>query len=260
VEFAMVDLLQQVGLNKYEAEAYATLLRYGPLTGYELGKRSEVPLSRSYEILERLASKGLALMQPGDPPRYVAELPEQFLARTRAATSATLDALAHALANAGPSAVPEGFWVVRGQEHILAHANTCIARAERALAIQIAPAQRMLVAEALAQARARGCRILPPPIDTGAHTDDAAALLLVIDDREAMVGTLTPADRAQAVVSTNPAFVATLGRAVEPRRLVAPAHPAEPATSREPQPLSWLDWEQHKQRRLLNVQPDNRIA
>src|SRR5690242_3289871 len=71
MELAMVDLLQQVGLNKYEAEAYAALLQHGPLTGYELVKRSEVPLSRSYEILERLASKGLALVQPGDPQRLM---------------------------------------------------------------------------------------------------------------------------------------------------------------------------------------------
>jgi hypothetical protein len=76
-----------------------------------------------------------------------------------------------------------------------------------------------------------------------------------------MVGTLTPADRAQAVVGANRAFVAALGRALEPRRLAAPAHTAEPAAaSREPQPLSWLDWEQHKQRRLLNVQSEKRIA
>jgi HTH-type transcriptional regulator, sugar sensing transcriptional regulator len=247
----MIDLLQQVGLNKYEAEAYAALLRYGPLTGYELGKRSEVPLSRSYEILERMVSKGFALVQPGDPPRYVAEPPEQFLDRTRAATTSTLDALAQALADAGPSAIPEGFWVVRGQEHILAYANTCIARAQRTLAVQITPAQRVFVAEALAQAQARGCRILPPLIDTCA--EDAATLLLLIDDREALVGTLTPADRAQAVAGANRAFVTALGRSLEPQRLATPA-------SKEPQPLSWLDWEQHKQRRLLNVQPDNRIA
>jgi sugar-specific transcriptional regulator TrmB len=255
----MIDLLQRVGLNKYEAEAYAALLQHGPLTGYELGKRSEVPLSRSYEILERLSAKGLALVQPGDPPRYAAEPPEQFLDRTRATTSATLDALARALAESGPSAIPEGFWVVRGQEHILAYANTCIARAQRTLAVRIAPAQHDFVADALAQARARGCRMLPQPIDT--RTEVAAALLLVIDDREALVGTLTPADRAQAVVSANHAFVAALGRSLEPRRLVTPAHTAEPAAaSHEPQPLSWLDWEQHKQRRLLNVQPENRIA
>jgi HTH-type transcriptional regulator, sugar sensing transcriptional regulator len=242
--------LQQVGLNKYEAEGYAALLRYGPLTGYELGKRSDVPLSRSYEILERLATKGLALVQPGDPPRYAAEPPEQFLDRTRAAATATLDALARALADAGPSAVPEGFWVVRGQQHILTHAIACITRAQHSLAIQIAPAQRVLVAEALAQARQRGCRILPPPADT--HADDAA-VLLVIDDHEALVGTLVPADRAQAVASANQAFVAAIGRALMPRRPSTAAHAAEPAASREPQPLSWLDWEQHKQRRLLDV-------
>lgn len=246
----MIDLLQRVGLNKYEAEAYAALLRYGPLTGYELGKRSDVPLSRSYEILERLVTKGLALAQPGDPPRYAAEPPEQFLDRTRAATTSTLDALARALADAGPSAIPEGFWVVRGQEHILAYASTCIARAQRTLAVQIAPAQRVLVAEALEQARARGCRILPL-IDPRA--EDSTTLLLVIDDREALVGTLTPADRAQAVAGANRAFVAALERSLEPQRLATPA-------SKEPQPLSWLDWEQHKQRRLLNVQPENRIA
>src|SRR5215213_2632734 len=199
----MIELLQRVGLNKYEAEAYAALLRHGPLTGYELGKRSEVPLSRSYEILERLCTKGLALVQPGDPPRYAAEPPEQFLDRTRTATTTTLDALARALAEAGPSVTPEGFWVVRGQDHILAHANTCIARAQRTLAVRIAPAQSEFVAEALAHARARGCRVLPPPIEATARAEDDATLLLLIDDREGMVGTLTPADRAQAVVSPN---------------------------------------------------------
>ena len=35
-----VELLQRVGLSKYEAEAYYVLLLQGPLTGYELGKRS----------------------------------------------------------------------------------------------------------------------------------------------------------------------------------------------------------------------------
>ena len=29
------DLLQRIGLNKYEAEAYLSLLAEGPLTGYE---------------------------------------------------------------------------------------------------------------------------------------------------------------------------------------------------------------------------------
>src|SRR6266702_3429062 len=104
-----VELLQQIGLNKYEAEAYYTLLAEGPLTGYELGKRSQVPLSRSYEILERLTQKGLAQVQPGDPPRYTAEPPGQFLGQVRSTMSATLDALSAALVGLSRSDIPAEF-------------------------------------------------------------------------------------------------------------------------------------------------------
>jgi predicted transcriptional regulator len=254
-----IDLLQRVGFNKYEAEAYAALLQHGPLTGYELGKRSGVPLSRSYEILERLTSKGLALVQPGDPPRYVAEAPRQLLDRTRTDMTATLDALAGALAELEQATVPDGFWVVRGRDHILAHARTLIAQAQRTLAVSIALAQIADVELALVQARARGCRVLQAPIDPRA--EGVATVLLVADDHEGMVGTLAPADRCQAVSGANPGFIAVLGRFVAPQLVFASGRTAEaaPATQRTP-PLDWLDWEERKQRRLLDVQPGNRVA
>ena len=107
-----IELLQQIGLNKYEAEAYYTLLAEGPLTGYELGKRSQVPLSRSYEILERLSQKGLALVQPGDPPRYLAENPDQFLGQVRATMVERLDTLASALATMAKPDKAGEFWVL----------------------------------------------------------------------------------------------------------------------------------------------------
>lgn len=251
----LIDLLQHIGLNKYEAEAYAALVQHGPLTGYELGKRSGVPLSRSYEILERLASKGLALVQPGDPPRYLAEPPKQFLDRTRASTLATLDALAGALAELGPAAVPEGFWVVRGQQPILAHANSLIGQAQRSLALWVAPAHGAALGDALAQARARGCAISPAAL--GGQADASTALVLLIDEREGMVGTLAPADRAQAVASANLGFIGALARCS-----AAPSIPA--IVGRAPEApaaqISWLDWEQRKQRQLLGAQPEQRIA
>jgi predicted transcriptional regulator len=117
-EMSAIDLLQQLGLNKYEAEAYYTLLRQGPLTGYELGKRSQVPLSRSYEILERLTQQGLALIQPGDPPRYMAQDAQQFLAQIRSEMEETLTALATSLASLSRADTAGEFWVVRGYRHI----------------------------------------------------------------------------------------------------------------------------------------------
>jgi HTH-type transcriptional regulator, sugar sensing transcriptional regulator len=253
-----VELLQRVGLNKYEAEAYAALLQYGPLTGYELGKRSGVPLSRSYEILERLASKGLALVQHGDPPHYAAEAPGQFLDRTRMATTATLDALAGALSELTQSALPEGFWVVRGQEHILTHMKTLTAQAQRTLVVRVPPAYSTLFEDTLAQARGRGCRVMQPQLDRRA--DNVATVLLVVDDREGLVGTLEPAHQAQAVSSANPAFVAALVRSCMPQLLHSGRSPEAAVTTKTSQPLDWLEWEQRKQRQLLSTRQNDSAA
>ena len=250
----VTELLQQVGLNKYEAEAYAALVLHGPLTGYELGKKSGVPLSRSYEILERLVAQGLALQQPGDPPRYRAEPPEQFVARTRAATLSTLDALGTALSELARPAPADGFWVLRGRMPILAHARAAIAQAQRAIALSAAPAILAELEPALAAARARACRVAQQPLAATATT-----LQLLTDDRDGLAGTLAPAEHCQAVASSNPGFVAPLRQALQPAapalRSSAPALPARDAPS-----LAWLDWEQRKQRGLLGSSSEHSAA
>lgn len=243
----IVELLQQLGLSKYEAEAYAALLATGPLTGYELGKRSAVPLSRSYEILERLVQKGLALVQPSDPPRYAAEDPGTFLARTRAAQAATLDALSAAFASLPRDDGGDDFWVVRGREPILAHARAMIAAARQAVALA-APAGAAL-ADALAEARARGCQVRHAP-------GDAQQLALLADDRRALLGTLAPEGTCQAVSGRNAALVGTVRVALRAPTGV-PSAPV--AAADDGAAADWLGWESRKQRRLLGL-PDNEAA
>src|ERR1051326_4822791 len=148
-----VDMLQQLGLNKYEAEAYYALLAYGPLTGYELGKRSPVPLSRSYEILERLMEKGLALVQPGDPPRYSAQDYQQFLARVRMTMEATLSTLTASLSALPADTATGEFWVVRTRRNVLAQAQSMIASARVSLSIALPETAEAALLEALAQAQ-----------------------------------------------------------------------------------------------------------
>jgi hypothetical protein len=250
------ELLQAVGLNKYEAEAYAALLRHGPLTGYELGKRSEVPLSRSYEVLERLAGKGLALVQPGEPPRYAAEAPEQLLARLRGDSSARLDALEQGLAELRQPESRAGFWVARGRGPILAQARTLIEGAAHSIAISIGPTMAPELVAALAQAREAGKRVDEL---SGAASSAGETITLLVDRREALLGTLAPADACQAVQSANPALVATAARYFAPTRLAMSVLGGQGVEQgNEARPLSWLDWEDHKQRRLLATGPDDR--
>ena len=249
----VVELLQQIGLNKYEAEAYYTLLTQEPLTGYELGKRSQVPLSRSYEILERLAQKGLAIVQPGDPPRYTAEKPGQFLGQVRATMLATLDALDSSLATLPRSDTSGEFWVLRGRQHILARVQSLIAGAQRTIYLNLPTNYETEVVDLLAFARSRGCSIFRPRT---AITGNAGMepILLLVDDREALVGLLAPTESCQAVISTNEALVETLkGRFTNqmPARMPIPSISTEPTQLSDH--LDWLAWEERKQRRLWRL-------
>lgn len=71
-----MEKLKALGLNKYETEAYLTLLKMGKTTAYRLSENSEVPFGRVYEILESLENKGLVTLESKDPKKYEAVNPE----------------------------------------------------------------------------------------------------------------------------------------------------------------------------------------
>ncbi len=243
-----VELLQRIGLNKYEAEAYYALLAEGSLTGYELGKRSGVPLSRSYEILERLARRGLALVQPGEPPRYAAERPERFLEQTRADQAATLASLAAALSDVERPDAADGFWVVRGRANVLARARALIDEAEQEVAMSLWAEADPGLADAIGRAMVRGCRLVHRPVRAEACARELIALL--VDEREALVGTLSPPSACQAAVSQNAALVELA------RGALAEAAPAPASANVVPRPAgagdraAMVDWEDRKHQRL----------
>lgn len=251
-----IELLQEIGLNKYEAEAYYTLLTQGPLTGYELGKRSQVPLSRSYDILERLSQKGLALAQPGDPVRYKALESELFLGQVRASMERTLDALAGTLAAPDQEATSGEFWVIRGHAHILKRIKVLCEQARETLHLSLAETYLGEISGELAEARGRGCSV-----SLFNNAPGLATLALLVDSREGLLGTLEPEDNCQAVLSANPALLAALAASFTPARLALPTAPAEqnPSPSSEEQ-SDWLEWENRKQQRLRKNQADQRIA
>lgn len=243
---SVLDLLQQLGLTKYEADAYHALLIAGPLTGYELGKHSGVPQSRCYDTLERLLSRGLVAVQPTTPPRYAAEDPARFLARTRAERDATLDALTDALADLAPRREDDQFWVLRGRRAILDRAAALIAEAARSLHLAC-PADLPELATALHAARSRGI---------WATVRDERGICLLADDHLALVGTLAPPESCQATVSGNPALVATVRASFAPDASTRPALRAVPPLPQDAhdQRLAWLAWEERKQRRLIGGQ------
>ncbi|MCU0642210.1 MAG: hypothetical protein MUF61_01345 [archaeon] len=70
-------------LNHYEARVCTALLSRGVSTAGELSNISDVPRSRTYDILESLEKKGFIVMKIGKPIKFVALKPEEVVERVK---------------------------------------------------------------------------------------------------------------------------------------------------------------------------------
>ncbi len=70
-------------LNLYEARVWTALLSRGISTAGELSNISDVPRSRTYDILESLEKKGFIVMKIGKPIRFVALKPSEVVERVK---------------------------------------------------------------------------------------------------------------------------------------------------------------------------------
>ncbi len=70
-------------LNLYEVRVWTALLSRGVSTAGELSNISDVPRSRTYDILESLEKKGFIVMKLGKPIKFVALKPEEVIERVK---------------------------------------------------------------------------------------------------------------------------------------------------------------------------------
>ncbi len=70
-------------LNLYEVKVWTALLSRGTSTAGELSNISDVPRSRTYDILESLEKKGFIIMKLGKPIKFVALKPAEVVERVK---------------------------------------------------------------------------------------------------------------------------------------------------------------------------------
>ncbi|HLC55103.1 MAG TPA: helix-turn-helix domain-containing protein [Candidatus Nanoarchaeia archaeon] len=70
-------------LNIYEVKIWTSLLSRGVATAGELSDMSDVPRSRSYDVLESLEKKGFIIMKLGKPIKYIAVQPDEIVKRMK---------------------------------------------------------------------------------------------------------------------------------------------------------------------------------
>jgi HTH-type transcriptional regulator, sugar sensing transcriptional regulator len=75
--------IQKLGFSQYESKVYVALLQNSSVTGYELSKRSGVPRSMVYEVINKLIERGAIYVIPSEPIKYCPVPAKELLKRLR---------------------------------------------------------------------------------------------------------------------------------------------------------------------------------
>jgi len=73
----------QFGLNIYETKVWLALLSKGIASAGEIAKISEIPRSRTYDVLESLEKMGFAISKIGKPVKYIAVKPNLVIEKIK---------------------------------------------------------------------------------------------------------------------------------------------------------------------------------
>ena len=152
--------LQQLGFSEYEARAYTALLQRSPVNGYELAKLSGLPRANIYGVLQKLEERGAVIRLDVPGGVQYAPLPaEELIQRLRRQFQETLDTTRQALSEISSPADYEYVGNTRGYPALLDHARALLSSAQERVLLAIWPQEALNLAEALAQAEARGVEI-----------------------------------------------------------------------------------------------------
>jgi sugar-specific transcriptional regulator TrmB len=218
---AIVSRLRDLGFSLYEARLYVALLRGGAQNGNEVAKQANVPSSKVYTALDKLASEGVVQsVKRGSSTRFTAIPPAELIARLRKQYNAPLDFLADELPKVAAPEPPEPFLTVTGLTAIRAAARTIVEMARRDLHISCWADDLAGLEDAIAAAGERGVKVYgmlygDGPLPSGAwlrhHYVEIVAgrvggrlLALVADEEEALIARIPRDGEAAAVRSRNP--------------------------------------------------------
>ena len=235
----LVTLLRSIGLNQYEAQAYASLLLFGEATAGELSNKAEIPRPRVYDIITRPEKKGFVVVQPGRPVKYRAvppkeaiqaylKLKEDEFRREYERIKKIAEELERASEVGAPREEEGGFWVLNTDNLLRTRLQTLLSSSSTEVLATLTPD---FVAEygntlipLLEEAAAKGVRVrvvLPKGLaGTFALSGDIEVIeseadlppAVMVDNKAALIA--LPKSR-QAVLVDEPEFSRTFKRMVE---------------------------------------------
>ena len=87
----LVNSLTEIGLNRYEAKVYLTLIEEGLSTAKNISDITGIPYGKVYEVINSLTSKGFSVILPTKPLKCRAIPPSEAIIHVRKRTNEKLE-------------------------------------------------------------------------------------------------------------------------------------------------------------------------
>lgn len=164
IENSILDKLQNLGLNQYEAKAYASLLKIGTANAYKISKESGIPRARIYDVMETLTKRGLAMVEESsENTKIYTPVPSKvFLEKTRKEWENNFDDVTNALRELETEANKQDVYVftVKGKRNIISYCRQLLKEAKQYVMISMWNQMYELLLPELKECQTRGCEIL----------------------------------------------------------------------------------------------------
>ncbi|MGE6378533.1 TrmB family transcriptional regulator [Peribacillus muralis] len=136
----IIEKLQSLGFSQYEAKAYVSLVRQGPVSAYQVSKESGIPRARIYEILNGLQEEGVVIKEEINDSIQYSPLPvDVFLESVRSRWDNTYQSISDTLKQfekIGPVS-DNRVMTLKGEQHILSFCRTLIQKAEKRIVVSL---------------------------------------------------------------------------------------------------------------------------
>lgn len=220
----VVNKLKSIGFSDYEARAYIALLKNNPATAYEIAKSSGIPTSKIYEVLSRLNEKGVILeLIENAKKRYIPMEPDEFVKGYRTRIEGALNNLSKELSMFKKETNVSYVWNIPDHENFVEKARQMISQAQGSILLSTWQEELIPVHDLLKQKEKKNIKIaivhfgkselkigqiFPHPIEDTIYSEKGGrGFVLVVDAKEALMGTVFKNSHVEGAWSKNNGFV-----------------------------------------------------
>lgn len=220
----IIERMKSLGLTEYEVKAYLTMLEEYPINGYTLSKKSGIPRSRIYEVLEGLKRKQVVFESKMEKSNAYAPLePGLLMEKLRQNFDEVIEEVdAYTKSLYQKDKVDLEPRTLFGREDILKMINVILDEATERVAISIWDEELVVIKEKLEELLYRGVQlkgiyfgkdnpfeslVSHRRIDRYVAEKSERYIIVIVDNRHVIYGIISRGKEAKVTWSTDPGIV-----------------------------------------------------